>query len=107
MHERTRQCHPQQIRPALQWTHDRRSAYRPRFGGRQNSVVTADLLGVPSRLKPLVAEEEGVRAVCRLIKNSIRLLIELISTVSLCHAVLPVAHHHSSGEIVDRDRDAP
>ena len=56
-HERTRQCYPQQVLPALQWTHDRRSAYRPRFGGRQNSVVTADLLGVSSRLKPLVAEE--------------------------------------------------
>ena len=75
------------------------------FGELENSVVTADLLGGPSRVKPLVTEEKGVRAVRRLIKNSIRLLTNHVSTASLCRAVLPDAHCHSRGEIVDRDRD--
>jgi hypothetical protein len=52
-----------------------------------------------------MAEEKGVRAVRRLIKNSIRLLMDHISTAGLCRAVLPDAHRHSDGEIVDRDRD--
>ena len=70
-------------------------------------MVTADLLGSSSRVKPLVAEEKGVRAVRRLIKNSICLLMDHISTASLCRAVLPDAYRHSGGEITDRDRDTP
>ena len=77
------------------------------FGQLQNCVVTADLLGGFSRVNSVVAEEKGVRAVRRLIKNSIRLLMDDISTASLCTAVLPDAHHHSGGEIVDHDRDTP
>ena len=69
------------------------------------SVVTADLLGSPSRVKPLVIEEKGISAVRRLIKSSIRLLTDHISTASLCRAVVSDAHRHSGGEIVDRDRD--
>ena len=92
-------------------THDRRSAgeivVHPSsssvLGELQNSVVTAGLHGSSSRLKPLVAEEKGVRAVRRLIKHSIRLLMDHISTASLCRAVLLDAHRHSDGEIVDRD----
>ena len=30
-----------------------------------------------------------------------------ISTASLCRAVLPDAHHHSGGKIVNRNRDTP
>ena len=73
------------------------------LGELQNSVVTADLLGSTSRMKPLVAEEKGVSAVRRLIKRSIRLLMDRISTANLCRAVLLDAHRHSDGEIVDRD----
>ena len=43
-----------------------RSWYTPfvlGVGGRKNSVVTADLLGSSVRVKPLVAEGKGVRAV--------------------------------------------
>ena len=61
--------------------------------------------GSPSRVKPLVAEEKGIRAVRRLIENSIHLLMDHISTAGLCRAVLPDAHCHSGGEIVDCDRD--
>ena len=115
MHEKTRQCRTPQVLPTLQWTHDRSFRLRDRgtptfvlgLGGRQNSVVTADLLGSSSRVKPLVAEEKGVRTVRRLIKNSICLLMEHISTTSLCRAVLQDAHRHSGGEIVDRPRDTP
>ena len=77
------------------------------FGGLQNCVVTADLLGSSSKLEPLVAEEKGVAAVRRIIKESMRLLMDHISAASLCMAVLPDAHRHSGGEIVDRDRDTP
>ena len=73
------------------------------FAEPQNSVVTTDLLGIFSRVRPLVVKEKGVRAVRRLIRNSIRLLMDHISTASLCRAVLPDAHCHSGGEIVDRD----
>ena len=54
-------------------------------------------------MKPLVAEETGVRVVRRLIENSMRLLIDHNSTARLCRAVLPDAHGPSGGEIVDRD----
>ena len=52
------------------------------FGELQNSAVTADPLGSPRRLKRLIAEEKGVRVVRRLIKNSIRLLMDHISIAS-------------------------
>ena len=68
---------------------------------------TADLLGSSSGMRPLVAEEKGVRAVRCLIKNSKRLLIDHISTAILCCAVLSDTHRYYGGEIVDRDRDTP
>ena len=77
------------------------------FWRTSNYVVTADLLGSSSRLKPLVAKEKGVRAVRRLFEHSIRLLTDDISTASVCRAVLPYAHRRSGGEIVDRGRDTP
>ena len=70
-------------------------------------MVAADPLGISSRVKPLVAEEKGVRAVRGLMKDSIRLLMEHISTAALCRAVLSGAHRHFTGETVDRDRDTP
>ena len=114
VHGRTRQCRPPQVLPALQWMYDGRAAREivahhssSVFGEPQNSVVTAGLLGSSSRLKPPVAEEKGVRAVRRLIEDSIRLLMNNISTASLCRAVLPDAHRHSGGEILDPDLDTP
>ena len=72
------------------------------FWPTSKAVVTADLLGSSSRVKPLVAEEKGVRAVRRLIKNSIPLLMDHISPASLCRAVRPDTHRHSGRGIVDR-----
>ena len=76
---------------------------RPRFWPTSKAVITGDLLGRSSRVKPLVAEGKGVRAVRRLIQNPIHLLMDHISPASLCRAVLPDAHRHSGRDIVDRD----
>ena len=110
--EKTRQCLPPQA--AVDARYDRRSAawavVHPRsssvFRELRNSAVTADLLGRPSKVKALVAEEKGARAVRRLIRNSIRFLMDHFSTAIVCRAVLPGACH-SDKDIVDRDRGTP
>ena len=97
VHGRTRQCRLPQSTPV----------HSSDFGEPHISMVTADLFGSSTRVKPLVAEEMGVIAVRRLIKISIHLLMDHNSTASLCRAVLPDVYRHSGREIVGRGRDTP